>query len=533
LAANASNARTEERFMGLMSWCGVLRKFSTPSKRGMEPPVRSKTGYVILSLLLLGLQGPASAQPRRPVAAHHYVIRFHSYPGAETRRELASRGMRILGYVRDNALVVSAGRGLELTGLDVSSAGAPEAPAKISPLVEQSTSGAYLVIFYPDVEAGRAAEVLQQSGFTSIPNPDLLPENLLAAGPFERVAELAAADEVSYILPASADLLAGNPVIGCAGPVTEAGPVAPYVLVGTGWPHDASHAVALHYFFQSYTDKLDQNTIQNEMVRAFAEWQKYANLTISPGDRADAVRTIAIRFARGDHGDSYPFDGPGGTLAHTFYPAPPNSEPIAGDMHLDADEAWHVGQKVDLFSVALHETGHALGLGHSDHPGAVMYPYYRFSSGLTDDDIAGVRSLYGSRDADPPANPPTAPPPSQPVTPPATPPPTPPATPPATPPGTPSKPSTDTTAPSLQIKSPGGTIVSTSSSTIHITGTASDDVGVTAVKFTTSNGEAGAASGTASWSADVPLLVGTNNVTIRAYDAAGNSAWRSLTVVRR
>jgi hypothetical protein len=31
----------------------------------------------------------------------------------------------------------------------------------------------------------------------------------------------------------------------------------------------------------------------------------------------------------------------------------------------------------------------------------------------------------------------------------------------------------------------------------------------------------------------VPLLVGTNVVTIRAYDAAGNSAWRAITVVRR
>jgi hypothetical protein len=31
----------------------------------------------------------------------------------------------------------------------------------------------------------------------------------------------------------------------------------------------------------------------------------------------------------------------------------------------------------------------------------------------------------------------------------------------------------------------------------------------------------------------VPLLVGNNVVTIRAYDAVGNSSWRAITVVRR
>jgi len=30
----------------------------------------------------------------------------------------------------------------------------------------------------------------------------------------------------------------------------------------------------------------------------------------------------------------------------------------------------------------------------------------------------------------------------------------------------------------------------------------------------------------------VPLLTGSNAVTIRAFDAIGNSAWRSLVVVR-
>jgi hypothetical protein len=191
-------------------------------------------------------------------------------------------------------------------------------------------------------------------------------------------------------------------------------------------------------------------------------------------------------------------------------------------MHLDADENWHAGANIDLFSVVLHEAGHALGLGHSDRPGAVMYPYYHMVVGLADDDIAGIRDLYGS-------NVPSA----APVPPPVPPPVAPPVPPPVTPPAQPPPKRADTTAPGLTILSPGSSIISTSAASIVISGTAKDDTAVTAVKWTSSTGGSGVASGTASWSVTVPLLVGTSTVTLRAYDGAGNSGWRAITVVRR
>jgi hypothetical protein len=48
-----------------------------------------------------------------------------------------------------------------------------------------------------------------------------------------------------------------------------------------------------------------------------------------------------------------------------------------------------------------------------------------------------------------------------------------------------------------------------------------------------SGGASGTAQGTSSWTAEVPLLVGDNSIVIRARDAAGNTGWRSLLVIRR
>ena len=455
----------------------------------------------------------------------HFLLRFAAEPGPEIRRELERRGMKILQYVPDAALMVASSRIPNLEGLGALSATGLEASDKISPLLDEQVSGALLVVFHADTVLDTVREEVIASGFEVVENPTMLTGHLVVNGPHTAIPSLAALDEVAYIMPASAELAAGVPLVGCAGASTQSGPVGEYVLMSRGWPKGVDGRVDLRYFIGALTDQIPSVTARAEIERALREWTRFADFTLSPSQEQGVARTFDISFLRGSHGDGYAFDGPGGSLAHTFYPNPPNPEPIAGDMHLDWSEPWRTGANVDLFSVVLHELGHALGMGHSDRPGAVMYPYYKLTAALTDDDIAGIQALYGAQAAAPPPAPAPVP---VPVPTPA------PTQPPVTaPPPAPKPVPADTSAPSLQIKTPGSSIASTGAASIAFSGVAGDNVGVTAVKWTTSTGGSGAAAGTASWSATVPLLVGTNVVTVRAYDAAGNSAWRAVTVVRR
>lgn len=80
----------------------------------------------------------------------------------------------------------------------------------------------------------------------------------------------------------------------------------------------------------------------------------------------------------------------------------------------------------------------------------------------------------------------------------------------------------DGAIPSLAITSPVGTVIS-SVSPVTFTGTASDLLsGLLSVRWLSSAMGSGACTGTTNWSASVPLAPGTQNITFRATDQAGN-----------
>jgi hypothetical protein len=91
---------------------------------------------------------------------------------------------------------------------------------------------------------------------------------------------------------------------------------------------------------------------------------------------------------------------------------------------------------------------------------------------------------------------------------------------------------TDTPRPTISIVTPTtGTLYSTSSTSLNLTGTAADNLGVAQVSWSNDRGGSGVASGTTSWSAaGIPLQSGTNVITVVALNTAGNAGADTLTV---
>ena len=84
-----------------------------------------------------------------------------------------------------------------------------------------------------------------------------------------------------------------------------------------------------------WPSNLDIHSTLTDLDKAFNVWSKNTVLKFTHNPNVNEA-DIIISFFKGKHGDSYPFDGPGGILAHAFFPG----NDIGGDVHFDDEEQW-------------------------------------------------------------------------------------------------------------------------------------------------------------------------------------------------
>jgi predicted Zn-dependent protease len=191
--------------------------------------------------------------------------------------------------------------------------------------------------------------------------------------------------------------------------------VVPYATTGNAWPHpnlvsisfvpDGTQMAAAvggpitSNLFSVFNAKFGSAAVwQNQILKAAQVWAQQTNINFTVvSDNGNSEGSG--NYQQGDPGfgdiriGGYSFGS--STLAWANQPPPVNNYSIAGDIDFNTSQTFNLGSAYDLFTVAAHEFGHALGLDESTYGNAVMYGSYTSAKPyLNADDIAGIRQIY-------------------------------------------------------------------------------------------------------------------------------------------
>lgn len=148
--------------------------------------------------------------------------------------------------------------------------------------------------------------------------------------------------------------------------------------------------------FYSFDAQISHPTYRQLLREAFDAWEQVADIDfVEVSDSTNSDIRLGWDYIDGS------FDVVGEARYSYFSSSTGFGSLAAAEIRFDTSETWSTShtynnQYVNFYAVALHEIGHAIGLGHSSDSSTIMY----FQTGTTVDlssaDIAGVQTLYGA-----------------------------------------------------------------------------------------------------------------------------------------
>ncbi len=185
-----------------------------------------------------------------------------------------------------------------------------------------------------------------------------------------------------------------------AAPLTDA-QSSGYTTTGLVWD---TLPVVVTYNGAGTPSYLDAATARTQLTTAMQTWTNVPTSSFAFADGGDTTRCPSLvkecpgpQFFDGHNDVGWIDIKDPSVLGVTWYSTSVDEFDMAID---NRNFTWSVtctdvSGQFDLQTVYLHELGHALGLGHSSDPQAVMYAYYLGARcALSQDDIDGVSALY-------------------------------------------------------------------------------------------------------------------------------------------
>ena len=152
--------------------------------------------------------------------------------------------------------------------------------------------------------------------------------------------------------------------------------------------------------FSNQSDRFDsfleEKFFTDVVLQAFKSWEMLSNIRFQ---NVPDNPNVDIRLGWAS------IDGEGGSLGEAILPFSGPLENII--IRFDQDENWAgstelVGNELNFRSLAAHEIGHSLGIGHSADNTALMFDFY--NAGIFTpqvDDALAIQAIYGSANKNP------------------------------------------------------------------------------------------------------------------------------------